>query len=84
MNSPTNQNEKYAVLKLPDGREHKIKIYNGTIGSDSFLDIRDLYSKTGCLVSCIVQTSSLNTVSFKVKFDFKNFLASVTYPSTSI
>jgi citrate synthase len=37
-----------AVLKLPDGREHQIKILRPSAGSEIFLDIRDLYSKTGC------------------------------------
>eukprot|EP00429_Kryptoperidinium_foliaceum_P041812 CAMPEP_0176107000 /NCGR_PEP_ID=MMETSP0120_2-20121206/53695_1 /TAXON_ID=160619 /ORGANISM="Kryptoperidinium foliaceum, Strain CCMP 1326" /LENGTH=496 /DNA_ID=CAMNT_0017441123 /DNA_START=80 /DNA_END=1570 /DNA_ORIENTATION=- len=40
--------EEYAVLKLPDGREHKIKILKPKIGEESFLDIRDLHAKTGC------------------------------------
>uniref|UniRef100_A0A7S0FSB1 Citrate synthase n=1 Tax=Pyrodinium bahamense TaxID=73915 RepID=A0A7S0FSB1_9DINO len=37
-----------AVLKLPDGREHQLKVLRPTVGDDSFLDIRDLYAKTGC------------------------------------
>lgn len=38
--------EEYAVLKLPDGREHKIKMLKGSMGAESFLDIRDLHAKT--------------------------------------
>uniref|UniRef100_A0A7S4SP55 Citrate synthase n=1 Tax=Alexandrium monilatum TaxID=311494 RepID=A0A7S4SP55_9DINO len=37
-----------AVLKLPDGREHRIKVLRPTFGDDLFLDIRDLHAKTGC------------------------------------
>eukprot|EP00933_Yihiella_yeosuensis_P022175 TRINITY_DN17461_c0_g1_i1.p1 TRINITY_DN17461_c0_g1~~TRINITY_DN17461_c0_g1_i1.p1 ORF type:complete len:483 (+),score=97.31 TRINITY_DN17461_c0_g1_i1:51-1499(+) len=39
--------DEYAVLKFPDGREHKIKILKPTHGDDRFLDVRDLYAKTG-------------------------------------
>eukprot|EP00397_Hematodinium_sp_SG-2012_P023252 GEMP01024149.1.p1 GENE.GEMP01024149.1~~GEMP01024149.1.p1 ORF type:complete len:495 (+),score=103.57 GEMP01024149.1:49-1533(+) len=51
----------YATLTFPDGTEHKLKLYYPTLGSDKFLDIRDLYSKTGfftydpgfgCTASC--------------------------------
>lgn len=39
-----------AVLKLPNGTEHKMKILKSTIGDDVFLDIRDLHAKTGHFV----------------------------------
>jgi len=37
-----------AVLILPDGRRHEIKMYTPTYGDEKFLDIRDLNAKTGC------------------------------------
>ncbi|CAE8582898.1 unnamed protein product [Polarella glacialis] len=37
-----------AILTLPDGREHQIKIVKPTFGDDVFLDIRDLHAKNGC------------------------------------
>merc|ERR1740121_646756 len=40
--------EDVAILRLPDGRTHKIKVLKPTTGSDLFLDIRDLHAKTGC------------------------------------
>mmetsp|Transcript_11723 Transcript_11723/g.32026 ORF Transcript_11723/g.32026 Transcript_11723/m.32026 type:complete len:499 (-) Transcript_11723:151-1647(-) len=54
--------EQVAILKLPDGREHRIKVLKPTLGEEHFLDIRDLYAKTGyftydpgytCTGSCI-------------------------------
>eukprot|EP00931_Biecheleriopsis_adriatica_P008759 TRINITY_DN109897_c0_g1_i1.p1 TRINITY_DN109897_c0_g1~~TRINITY_DN109897_c0_g1_i1.p1 ORF type:complete len:495 (+),score=129.30 TRINITY_DN109897_c0_g1_i1:28-1485(+) len=39
--------EEVAILKLPDGQEHKIKVLRPTCGDDKFLDIRDLAAKTG-------------------------------------
>eukprot|EP00591_Stephanopyxis_turris_P002444 CAMPEP_0195513020 /NCGR_PEP_ID=MMETSP0794_2-20130614/4775_1 /TAXON_ID=515487 /ORGANISM="Stephanopyxis turris, Strain CCMP 815" /LENGTH=525 /DNA_ID=CAMNT_0040640931 /DNA_START=87 /DNA_END=1664 /DNA_ORIENTATION=+ len=38
----------FATLTLPDGKEHKIKIHRGTACNTSFLDIQDLFAKTGC------------------------------------
>lgn len=38
----------YAILRLPDGRVHKIQVLKPTAGDDKFLDIRDLHAKTGC------------------------------------
>jgi len=38
-----------AVLRFPDGREHEIKLLRPTLGDDTYLDVRDLYAKTGCL-----------------------------------
>ena len=40
--------EQTATLVLPDGREHKIKMYKGQLGDEQFLDIRDLGAKAGC------------------------------------
>merc|ERR1740121_3024327 len=40
--------EDVAILRLPDGRTHKIKVLKPTTCSDLFLDIRDLHAKTGC------------------------------------
>ncbi len=40
--------EEYAVLTLPDGKEHKIRMHRGTLGEDILLDIRDLHAKTKC------------------------------------
>eukprot|EP00403_Amphidinium_massartii_P031546 CAMPEP_0178444774 /NCGR_PEP_ID=MMETSP0689_2-20121128/39736_1 /TAXON_ID=160604 /ORGANISM="Amphidinium massartii, Strain CS-259" /LENGTH=495 /DNA_ID=CAMNT_0020069127 /DNA_START=78 /DNA_END=1562 /DNA_ORIENTATION=- len=37
----------YAELKLPDGRVHKIKVLEPTLGEERFLDVRDLFVKTG-------------------------------------
>eukprot|EP00441_Pelagodinium_beii_P037450 CAMPEP_0197626932 /NCGR_PEP_ID=MMETSP1338-20131121/5692_1 /TAXON_ID=43686 ORGANISM="Pelagodinium beii, Strain RCC1491" /NCGR_SAMPLE_ID=MMETSP1338 /ASSEMBLY_ACC=CAM_ASM_000754 /LENGTH=472 /DNA_ID=CAMNT_0043197529 /DNA_START=17 /DNA_END=1435 /DNA_ORIENTATION=+ len=42
--------EEVAILKLPDGQEHKIKILKPSYGADQFLDIRDLHAKTGYFV----------------------------------
>jgi len=51
-----------AVLTLPDGREHRIPILKPALGDDLFLDVRDLYAKTGaftydpgftCTASCM-------------------------------
>eukprot|EP00405_Crypthecodinium_cohnii_P013212 CAMPEP_0206444310 /NCGR_PEP_ID=MMETSP0324_2-20121206/14842_1 /ASSEMBLY_ACC=CAM_ASM_000836 /TAXON_ID=2866 /ORGANISM="Crypthecodinium cohnii, Strain Seligo" /LENGTH=495 /DNA_ID=CAMNT_0053912321 /DNA_START=127 /DNA_END=1614 /DNA_ORIENTATION=- len=59
--SPKQSEQEYAILKLPDGREHKISVLKPSMGDDVFLDIRDLYSKTGvftydpgftCTASC--------------------------------
>eukprot|EP00438_Fugacium_kawagutii_P030217 Skav204128 [mRNA] locus=scaffold2473:84056:102616:+ [translate_table: standard] len=36
-----------AILKLPDGKEHQIKVLKPTHGDDLFLDIRDLHRATG-------------------------------------
>lgn len=36
-----------AVLKLPNGQEHRIKVLKPTHGDDLFLDIRDLHRATG-------------------------------------
>lgn len=41
------EQDEYAVLKLPDGREHKIKMLKPKLGEERFLDIRDLHAKTG-------------------------------------
>eukprot|EP00392_Amoebophrya_sp_AT5.2_P016457 g16719.t1 len=53
----------WATLRLPDGREHKIKAYKGTEGDELFLDIRDLYAKTNAFTydpgfSCTAACSS--------------------------
>eukprot|EP00929_Paragymnodinium_shiwhaense_P117049 TRINITY_DN871_c0_g1_i1.p1 TRINITY_DN871_c0_g1~~TRINITY_DN871_c0_g1_i1.p1 ORF type:complete len:964 (+),score=169.65 TRINITY_DN871_c0_g1_i1:92-2983(+) len=40
--------EENATLVLPDGTEHKMKILKGALGTDKFLDIRDLSAKTNC------------------------------------
>jgi len=42
------QDEEAAILTLPDGRTHKIKVLKGTLGNESFLDIRDMNQKVGC------------------------------------
>ncbi|CAK9093426.1 unnamed protein product [Durusdinium trenchii] len=36
-----------AILKLPNGTEHRIKVLKPTCGQDAFLDIRDLHRATG-------------------------------------
>jgi citrate synthase len=41
------ETEEVAILKYGDGQEHVIKVRKGTFGSDKFLDVRDLYAKTG-------------------------------------
>ncbi|CAD7941385.1 unnamed protein product [Amoebophrya sp. A120] len=55
--------QEVAVLKLPDGKEHSIKVYRGTEGTEMFLDIRDLYAKTNAFTydpgfSCTASCSS--------------------------
>mmetsp|Transcript_66299 Transcript_66299/g.192091 ORF Transcript_66299/g.192091 Transcript_66299/m.192091 type:complete len:488 (-) Transcript_66299:211-1674(-) len=42
------EEDQFATLTLPDGREHKINILKPHLGEELFLDIRDLYAKTGC------------------------------------
>ncbi|CAE7940695.1 gltA, partial [Symbiodinium necroappetens] len=39
-----------AVLKLPNGKEHRIKVLKPTLGEELFLDIRDLHRSTGYFV----------------------------------
>lgn len=59
---PVAEEEQWATLTLPDGREHKIKVMSPLYGDDKFLDIRDLNAKTGhftfdpgftCTASCM-------------------------------
>lgn len=46
--APTPSDPNVATLILPDGRRHQINILKPTLGEEHFLDIRDLYAKTGC------------------------------------
>lgn len=43
------EEEQWATLQLPDGRVHKVRMLKPQLGSEQFLDIRDLFAKTNCL-----------------------------------
>jgi citrate synthase len=46
---PDRTEEEFAILELPDGRTHKIRLLKPTLGGETFLDIRDLHPKMNTL-----------------------------------